>query len=152
MKKRLIQIFLVLFAVWPILQFGAVVRYGVDPWKLFGWAMYCVPGSMKTLRLAVESDQGTLLVVEPETYSTREHRAATRFIEYHRALGQLARPDSLIRVFFEERPKAESIILGVATLELDRHSARLVSSLDYTRFDRQGHSEPVDPDAFKLNP
>jgi hypothetical protein len=98
------------------------------------------------------SDQGTLQMIDPETYSAREQRAVIRFVEYSRALGQLARPDSLIRIFFEERPKAESVILGLATLELDRHSARLASSIDYTRFDRQGHAEPVDPSAFDPSP
>ena len=87
-------------------------------------------------------------MIDPESYSLREHRAVTRFIEHRRALGELARPDALVRIFFEERPEAESVILGLATLELDRHSARLVSSLDYTRFDRTGRSEPVDPKTF----
>lgn len=148
MKRRLVQIFLLLFALWPIFQFGAVVRYGVDPWKLFGWAMYCVPGAMNTVRLAVESEQGSFRVIEPASYSARERRAATRFVEYHRALGELARPDSLVRIFFEERPEAEFVILGLATLKIDRNSARLVSLVEYTRFDRQGHSEPVDPEIF----
>lgn len=152
MKKRGVQIFLVLFAFWPMLQFGAVVQYGVDPWKLFGWAMYSVPGAMKTVRLALESEQGTLQVVDPETYSTREKRAVTRFVERSRALGSLARPDSLIQVIFEERSEARTVILGLVTLKLDRHSARLTSSVAYTRFDRQGHSESVDPKSFDPSP
>jgi hypothetical protein len=124
----------------------------VDPWKLFGWGMYSVPGAMKTVRIAVESEHGTLRVIDPGSYSTREQRAVTRFVERTRALGQLARPDSLIRIFLEERPEAKTVVLGIATLELDRDSALLTSFLDYTRFDRQGRSEYVDPKAFDRNP
>jgi len=150
MKRRIVQAFLLLFALWPMLQFGAVVRYGVDPWKLFGWAMYSVPGAMKTVRMAVESESGTLRTIDPRSYSTREQRAVTRFVEHSRALGLLAIPDSLFQLFLDERPEARAIVLGLATLTLDRHSARLTSSLDYTRFDRDGHSESVDPESFRL--
>jgi hypothetical protein len=145
MKRRLVQVFILLFALWPLLHFGLVVRYGVDPWKLFGWGMYSVPGAMKSLRLAVESDQGQLLVIDPETYSTREGRAALRFVEYRRALGRLARPDDLLQVFFEERPELQSIVVGLATLELDPDSGHLVSALAYTHFDRDGRPIPFDP-------
>jgi hypothetical protein len=145
MKRRLVQVFILLFALWPLLHFGLVVRYGVDPWKLFGWGMYSVPGAMKSLRLAVESDQGQLVVIDPETYSTREGRAALRFVEYRRALGRLARPDDLLQVFFEERPELQSIVVGLATLELDPDSGHLVSTLAYTHFDRDGRPIPFDP-------
>ncbi len=145
MKRRIVKAFLICFAIWPLVQYAAVLRYGVDPWKLCAFGMYSVPGPMKTLRLAVRSEQGEVLVIEPESYSPRERQAAIRFVEYRRSLGRLARPNDLLSVFFEERPELEALIVGLATLKLDRGSARLVSSFAYTKFDRQGNAMPTEP-------
>jgi len=144
MKRRIIQGFLIGFAIWPLVQYGAVLRYGVDPWKLCAFGMYTVPGPMKTLRLALVSDEGETLVIDPKTYSAREGRAAIRFVEYRRALGRLARPEDLLNVFFEDRPGLESLVVGLTTLKLDRNSARLVSSFALTRFDRQRRAMPFE--------
>jgi hypothetical protein len=135
-KTRLTQIFLVLFALWPLVHYGAVVRYGTDPWKLGGWGMYCVPGPMKTLRLVVESEGGVLEVIDPRSYSPRESRAASKFVEYRRALGWLARPEALVATFFAERPDLESVGVRLVTLKLDPDSARLVVSEEYGHFER----------------
>ena len=49
LKRRLTAFFILAFALWPAVHYGLVLRFDVDPWKLFGWAMYSVPGSMKTV-------------------------------------------------------------------------------------------------------
>ena len=69
MKRRLVAAGLLLFALWPPLHFALVRRYDVDPWKLFGFAMYSVPGTMRTVRIVgideARLDRGEVSWVSP---------------------------------------------------------------------------------------
>ena len=56
--RWIIAIILIAFAIWPWIQYGLVRAYGVDPWKLMGFAMYCIPGPMKTVRVYEVSADG----------------------------------------------------------------------------------------------
>ncbi len=42
-KARVALALLLLFAAWPLAHRTLVVRHGINPWKLYGWAMYCMP-------------------------------------------------------------------------------------------------------------
>ena len=42
-KQYVLAGLLLLLALWPLAHRALVVRYRVDPWRLFGWAMYCTP-------------------------------------------------------------------------------------------------------------
>ena len=147
LKRRLTAFFILAFALWPAVHYGLVLRFDVDPWKLFGWAMYSVPGSMKTVRLAALTDK-SMVVIEPGSYSERERRAVTRYTEWQRGVGRLAGPEPLLEAFFEERPQLGALVVALATLKLDRESARLAASLDYTRFNRDGSFVVIDPALF----
>ena len=151
MKRQLIAGFVILFGLWPLVQYGAVVRYGVDPWKLFGYGMYSVPGPMKTLRLVGETSTGEIFPIDPTTYSTEERRAATRFFEHRRALGRLATPEALIEVVLDERPQFATVIMVLFELELDRDTAMLVGSIENRRFYPDGRSEIVDLKKLRLD-
>jgi len=73
-KRRLVGLFLVAFALWPLLHFAATTRYGVDPWKLFGWAMYCVPGPLKTLRVVAILEENELRRLDYRAYAATDQR------------------------------------------------------------------------------
>ena len=51
-KRRLVVFGLAAFTIWPLVHRGLVARYDTNPWRLFGWAMYCVPRP-KLLPMAV---------------------------------------------------------------------------------------------------
>ena len=42
-KARVVGTLLLLVAVWPLAHRQLVVRFDVNPWKLYGFAMYCTP-------------------------------------------------------------------------------------------------------------
>ena len=41
LKKKLVAAFLVALFAWPAVQHALVLRYHINPWWLFGMAMYC---------------------------------------------------------------------------------------------------------------
>src|SRR5690242_3894312 len=46
MRKRSAMIgFLICFALWPALHHVLVRHFEMNPWKFFGWSMYCVPAT-----------------------------------------------------------------------------------------------------------
>ena len=49
LKKRLAIIALGIITLWPGLHFGLYQGFGIDPWKLFGWAMYTKPQEVQQL-------------------------------------------------------------------------------------------------------
>lgn len=143
-KRELVALFVVIFAVWPLIQFGAVLQYGVDPWKLFGFGMYSVPGPQKGVQIAGQSADGTLTPINPQTFSDRERVAKLEFFEGRRALGKLQSPSEWAQVMLAERPEFEAAVLAIVELKLDRRSARLVMTSEALRVDRQGEIESVD--------
>ncbi|HSQ00629.1 MAG TPA: hypothetical protein VL049_25680, partial [Candidatus Dormibacteraeota bacterium] len=42
-KQRLVVSVLAVLALWPLAHRALVWRYDLDPWRFFGWAMYCTP-------------------------------------------------------------------------------------------------------------
>ena len=42
-KRILIHAFLIVFAIWPVVQIALVRIYDANPWKFAGWGMYSAP-------------------------------------------------------------------------------------------------------------
>ncbi len=137
-KRRVASLFLIAFALWPALHYGLVVQYGVDPWKLVGWAMYSAPGPMKSLQLAVEGADGRLRAIDPATYTEQEQRAHTRYFEHRAVLGGLADAGPLAAVFYERLAPDEGLVAALGSLSLDRETARVVLEMKTVRIDRTG--------------
>jgi len=144
MKRRLLGTFLVLFGLWPAVHHVLVRSHGTDPWKLFGWSMYCVPGPMKTVRVVGAFEDGSLLRLGFRTYSPEEQHSVDTFRERRRALGELASPDGLLEDMLRFHPEFEAVLVGVLTLELDRESAILEPRTElFTRW-RDGREEALE--------
>ncbi|MDJ0847690.1 MAG: hypothetical protein QNK04_04815 [Myxococcota bacterium] len=143
-KRRLVSAFLVLFASWPGVHYALVRAYDVDPWKLFGWAMYCVPGPMKTVRVILVDPSGGRRRLDIRRYTEDEQRVVDRFRERRRSLGRLASPEPLAAGMLELHPSAAGAIVAVLTFELDRRTARLYSRYSYTTHWRDGRDEALE--------
>ena len=124
MKRRILSVGLVLFALWPLAQHALVRTQGVDPWRLFGWAMYCVPGPMKTVRVVEVSRDGRFQVLDPERYDAAGQHAVDVFRIRRQGLGHLETGDDLAAHMLERHPEWEGVALPVLTLSLERSSAR----------------------------
>lgn len=143
MKRRRLGAFLLVFAAWPLVQHALVLRYGVDPWKLMGFAMYCVPGPMKTVRLLGVEPDGSQRPLDFTRYTPEEQRAVDRYRHLAAALGKLQSSDALAREIFELHPEFEGLAVVVFALELDRRTARLRPSLEIESHWRDGREQPI---------
>jgi hypothetical protein len=142
MKRRALSLFLILFAIWPLIQFGLVRAYDVDPWKLMGFAMYCVPGPMKTVRVYEISSDGSQRLLDFMAYDEEEQRVVDRFRELRRTLGDLQPSDELARAMLALHPDFEGVVVAVISLKLDLESARLDSKVTTDTHWRDGRHEP----------
>lgn len=144
MKRRVVAVLLVAFAIWPLFQHVLVRTHGVDPWKLFGWAMYCVPGAMRTVRVVLIDAGGTRRLLDYRAYTPEEQRLVDRFRSRHQALGLLASPEPLARGMLALHPEAEGVYLPVLSLELESESARLAARYHASTHWRDGRDEPLE--------
>lgn len=142
MKRRVVGVFLIAFALWPLIHRDLVWRYDVDPWKLFGFAMYSVPGPMKTVRVFPMSMAGRGQMLDFERYAPAEQRSVDRFRQRRRALGRLASMEPLGQRMLELHPDWEGATVAVVTLALDPETARLQTSVREQILWRSGSVEP----------
>lgn len=144
MKRRLVCTFLLLFAAWPALQHTLVRVYGVDPWRLCGWAMYAVPGPMKTVRVVALRDAAAPQLLNHAGYPREVERLVTTYRWRKQALGELASADRLAETLLALHPDWDGVALPVVTLVLDPDSARTRVVLATTTVWRDGRDEPWD--------
>lgn len=149
MKRRILGGLIVAFALWPLCQYALVLRYGVDPWKLFGFAMYSVPGPMKTVRIIEISRSGHFRVLDFQAYTPEEQVLVDTFRERRSALGRLQSADALAAGMLALHPEFEGVEVVVVSLELSRDTARLVPRVDRSTYWRDGRRDPFD---FPLPP
>lgn len=143
MKRRVVSVFLVLFALWPLAHYALTQRFCTDPWKLFGWAMYCVPGPMKTVRIVAVGDGGRVKRLDYRDYLPIEQVLVDSFRARRHALGDLASPDPLAAGLLALHPDFEGVVVAVLRLELDPESARLVRSIDHSTHWRDGRDQDI---------
>ena len=143
MKRLFLQTLLVAMALWPAAHYGLTQAYGVNPWKLFGFAMYTVPGPRMELQIIGErGGRGQLL--PRRSYGLREVDAAARYFNYRAELGELASAAPLARIFLDGRPELEAVVIGVKQYRIDPSTALVVAEDGYRRFGRDGSSEPFE--------
>jgi hypothetical protein len=146
-KRRLLQGLVVVLALWPAVQFTLTRTHDVNPWKLFGWAMYSVPGPRLELRVIGLLADGRATLIPRQAYGGDERREAARFFNYSAELGDLASSDALAQAVLAARPQLDAVVIGVLRYRIDPQTARIVSQARYRRHTRDGRSEPFDPPA-----
>ncbi len=118
--------------VWPFVHLGMVAQARIDPWELFGWAMYSKPAARVQVAVDVERE-GRLVPLRAMGLLRR------RVGDYARArtsLGRFARPDDLLTAIFESDPSIEAVELVLREVSLDVGSAFLVAQDERLRFER----------------
>jgi hypothetical protein len=126
-----------LVALWPAVHLALVARAGVDPWELFGWAMY----SQTPARVQVRVDVERAGVVEPLRAMGMLRRQVEGFARSRTTLGRLASPDELLATVFTSDASIEAVELVLRDVKLDHESAMLVANDERVRFER-ARSEP----------
>ncbi len=116
MRQRLVFALLVAFALWPLVHRGLVHRYGLDPWKFGGWAMYTVARKDPQVVVQVDDDSG-LRPVLVKSASLRAEMA--RYPWTRRMLGPGHEPARLGRLGLRQEAKARAIVVDVSDFSLD---------------------------------
>ena len=136
MVKRNVAVSLLLFALLsPFAQRTLVARFGMDPWKLAGFAMYAAPSLPVLVAVFVPLD-GRLVLVDEATLPDPVRARLDRFRVERLALGRLREPEDVARALLAARPDASGIMIVVQRTDLDRRSARMVSADEVFSYDR----------------
>ena len=131
-KRRAIVLVVVLVALWPLVHRGLVLSARIDPWELFGWAMYAVPSERVQVGVdLVHGDERERLRPNSDEFAKIQ-----AFAKRRSALGQLAGGEPLAREILRDHPSAEALVVLTRRVSLDPESATLVSSESEERFER----------------
>ncbi len=111
-KTAAVTLLLIAFTLWPIVHYAVATGYFVNPWRLFGWAMYCIPIYKPQVRFfTLEGDQ-RLEIAYPR--GSRDNALAyQRFLSARPHLGTLLQPEGLAEVFFREYPELDQVIVHI---------------------------------------
>lgn len=134
-KQRLVVAALAVLAVWPLAHRALVVRYDLDPWRFFGWAMYCTPKLPASIALfAIEQDVRT--PVELRSLPRRERRAVHALRRRRALWGRLASADRVGAILLAARPQAQAVEVVVTKLYLDPRTATIGTHVETHRYER----------------
>jgi hypothetical protein len=106
-----------------------VHSHGVDPWRLFAWGMYSVPGSMRTVRVVVLDPARPPRVLMTRNYTPAEAAIVGLYRARRQALGSLASADGAAQALLALHAEWEGVALPVLRLTLDRRTARTTPSI-----------------------
>ena len=124
-KIRIVAAMLTAFAVWPLLHYRLVSRYGLDPWKFAGWAMYTAPSYLPKVEI-FELRDGVRVKI-PLIGARLEAAAAThqRFRIEALQWGRLASADALASQVRAGLATREPIEIVITRFFVDRNSDRV---------------------------
>ena len=131
-KKRIVIIVLGILTVWPSVHYLVVQKTGLDPWKGFGWAMYCVPVPLFYVQVKSLDPPGQIPL-------TRVQQAQNDFIKWRTLADAYAKPNGFAEKIFEAYPNVATIEITVLRGGIDRATALFAQqSLHVYRYQRPG--------------
>lgn len=120
-KARIVGVLITAIAVWPLVHHGLVRLYDVNPWKLFGFAMYAVPH--QTTILKIESNAGSGWTPFDSNNPQIQNTLRT-YADRHSALGRLASPRKTAEFILHREPHLQAIRFSFEKRGISRTSAR----------------------------
>lgn len=121
-KQGLTLFALVALMLWPALHYALYRNFGIDPWRLCGWAMYARPRSAQHLTLfALHGTSETQVTSLPPGLRQQTEAAIARRV----ALGSLATFDSLAPALLAGLPDADGVRLVLRRTAFDCRSGKL---------------------------
>ena len=140
-KQRLVVAVLAVLAAWPLAHRALVRRYDLDPWRFFGWAMYCTPKLPADVYLfTIENGVRTAVPVDELTPA---HRRSVYALRARRGLwGTLASPSRAGAALLAARPNAAAVEVVVSKWYLDPTTATIATHDERYQFTRPGAPAP----------
>lgn len=109
--------------MWPFVHRGLVVAADVNPWKLFGFAMYCTPHQVR-VRLAKAVDN-RIRPISDQEIPPEPRRALATFERYRTPLGELHSHEDLARFLANGLSPNERFFIWIEVMTLDPATASL---------------------------
>lgn len=111
-KKLAVGALLLALFTWPLVHAGLVYFFDMNPWKFFGWAMYCVPPPGVRIELyEVRGDQLRPLPAAARTHDELE--AQREYLKLRVDTGSIHPPDLIARHTFAAYPPVERLRIVV---------------------------------------
>ena len=132
MRVRAIGVVAGAVLLWPLVHLALVARAQIDPWELFGWAMYSQPPARVQVRVDVERGGET----KPLRAMAGLRDAQVGFAQSRSRLGTLASPDRFVGQVFASDATIDAVVIVMRRVRLDRVTARLVADDESLRFER----------------
>jgi len=125
LKRRIVAAMLLAFAIWPLLHYSLVQRYGLEPWKFAGWAMYTVPRFLPRVEVFELRDGRRVKI---PLIGSRFEAAADELVRFRAGAlswGELAVPDEVERLARQALDTREPIEIVITRFYVDPKPARL---------------------------
>lgn len=133
-KKRVVVVLLLVLACWPLVHRALVARYDLNPWKFFGFAMYCVPTLQPQVRLHVDYG-GRLETLDDSAPHFAQLRSEVLRFKHQRGIwGDLATPERVAEALFEVLTQAKAVEVEVIDPHLDSKSATIAATRPRYRY------------------
>lgn len=134
-KARLAGTLLALVAVWPLAHRQLVTRYDVNPWKLYGFAMYCTP-HLVAVDL-IDRTRPPARRIPPEELPAALRERYERYVARRSTLGWFVPPQDLARDVLAALPEVGDLGVAVTVSRLPFAGTELESRTRFYRFPRQ---------------
>lgn len=124
-KQRAVIGMLLVVAFWPLVHRALVARYDLNPWKFFGFAMYCVPTLEPQIRLHVDYG-GRIEALDPSPRHFARVRFEIEAFKHDRGIwGDLATPDRIAQALFDVLTRVEGLEVEVIDPYFDLETSRI---------------------------
>ena len=124
LKRRVVGAAVVAFALWPAVQYGLTQSHFLNPWRLYGWAMYSSPNLPASV-LLVESRDGRAVRIDAAQVSDGVLADARRLERRYGALGRFVDPEPFARTVLDEHPDMEGVMVVFMRRFLSRESSEI---------------------------
>ena len=120
---RLYGAFLVFIIAWPCIHRVLVVTHDVNPWQLYGFAMYCTPHMVQVHVGKVDGDD--LRTIPSERLPREQQVALRKFVLTRNTVGKLHSHKAFASSLRKVLPPSEPLSMIVDVTRLDPSSSRL---------------------------
>ncbi|MGH0030552.1 MAG: hypothetical protein ACQGVC_12225 [Myxococcota bacterium] len=133
-RARVAGTLLLLVAAWPLVHRQLVVHQDVDPWKLYGFAMYCTPHSVAVDLIDRSGPRAREIGRRELPPALRD--SFDRFVARRSTLGRFVSPEPLAREVLDAFPEVRTLSVAVSVSSLPFGGDSLERRTTFHRFDR----------------
>lgn len=119
---------------WPFAHFVLARDYDINPWKLFGFGMYCTPHEVEIV--LVDRTAPVPRVIDRRALPAGVRGAYDAFYQRRQTLGQLQSARTLVDLTFASDPRITKLDVQVAVSQLEGPSASIMKRTRTYHYER----------------